>query len=540
VVPNREICESEGNKNGARLRITRLLFNSYEFIFLFFPLSVFGYFICARLFSIEIALGFLVIASLYFYAYWNPVYLILLIFSISFNFGIGRLLSRSDQWKTRSVFIFGVSVNLGLLAYYKYANFFIDNVNTVIGTQWNIGTIILPLAISFYTFTQIAYLVDAWRGNVKEYNFLHYALFVTFFPHLIAGPILHHRQIIPQFINVDNLTPKWSNFAVGISIFAVGLFKKTVIADSLSQYVGPVYDTGTSNIDFFRAWGSTLAYTFQLYFDFSGYSDMAIGASRVFGVSLPINFFSPYKATNIIDFWRRWHMTLSQFLRDYLYIALGGNRKGKYRRYVNLFLTMLLGGLWHGAGWPFVIWGGLHGLYLIINHTWRHILQRSGLNISSLAAYRVCCWLVTFIAVCFSWVYFRAPTLEQGNQIALAMLGASGFEIPAGIVARLGDLGSSLVAKGVVPVLGGGSLIVSNYVWVILAGAIALALPNVAQIFNQHDSGLFENDSVFAGIRDSRLLRWNYNNRWALAVALAGTAGILTLQRVSEFLYFQF
>ncbi len=425
-----------------------MLFNSYEFIFLFFPACVAGYFVCARYFSIEVALGFLVIGSLYFYAYWNPIYLILLMFSIGFNFGIGRILSRDDHWKTRSVFVFGIGVNLALLAYFKYANFFIDNVNAVFSTRWDIGDIILPLAISFYTFTQIAYLVDAWRGNAKEYNFLHYCLFVSFFPHLIAGPILHHRQIIPQFINVENLTPKWSNFAVGISIFAMGLFKKTVIADNLSGYVGPVYDPGAlgSNIDFFRAWGSSLAYTFQLYFDFSGYSDMAIGASRIFGVLLPINFFSPYKATNVIDFWRRWHMTLSQFLRDYLYISLGGNRKGKYRRYVNLFLTMLLGGLWHGAGWPFVIWGGLHGAYLIINHGWRHFLQRCGVNISSFAVYRFCSWLVTFIAVIFSWVYFRAPTLEQGNQIALAMLGASNFEIPAGIVARAGGFGTHLVA----------------------------------------------------------------------------------------------
>lgn len=519
-----------------------MLFNSFEFIFLFFPLCVIGYFVCAKFFSIEIALGFLVIGSLYFYAYWNPVYLILLMISIGFNFGIGRILSRDDQWKTRGVFIFGISVNLGLLAYFKYANFFIDNVNTVIGTHWELSDIILPLAISFYTFTQIAYLVDAWRGNAKEYNFLHYCLFVSFFPHLIAGPILHHRQIIPQFTNVENLTPKWSNFAVGISIFAIGLFKKTVIADNLSGYVGPVYDAGAlgSDLDFFRAWGSSLAYTFQLYFDFSGYSDMAIGASRIFGVLLPINFFSPYKATSIVDFWRRWHMTLSQFLRDYLYFALGGNRKGKYRRYVNLFLTMLLGGLWHGAGWPFVVWGALHGGYLMINHGWRHVMMRCGWNFSQVPLYRGVCWFVTFIAVVFSWVYFRAPTLEQGNQIALAMLGTSGFEVPAGILARVGELGNQLVALGFEPVLGGGSMLVTNYILVLLAAVIALTLPNVAQIFHKYDPGLYENDNVFGSIRGGRVMSWDYSNRWAIAVALAGVAGILTLQQISEFLYFQF
>ncbi len=519
-----------------------MLFNSYEFIFLFFPLCVLGYFLCARYFSIEVALGFLVVGSLYFYAYWNPIYLILLLFSIGFNYTIGRILSREDHWKKRSVFIFGIGVNLALLAYFKYANFFIDNVNAAFSTRWDIGDIILPLAISFYTFTQIAYLVDAWRGNAKEYNFLHYCLFVSFFPHLIAGPILHHRQIIPQFINVKNLTPKWSNFAVGISIFAIGLFKKTVIADGLSGYVGPVFDPQVpgSSIDFFRAWGGSLAYTFQLYFDFSGYSDMAIGASRIFGILLPINFFSPYKATSVIDFWRRWHMTLSQFLRDYLYIALGGNRKGKSRRYVNLFLTMVLGGLWHGAGWPFVVWGGLHGSYLMINHGWRHLMERCGWDVSQLPWYRGVCWFVTFIAVVFSWVYFRAPTLEQGNHIALAMLGASGFEIPAGILVRTGEIGRYLVEFGFVPVLGGGSLIVTNYSWILLSAVIAFTLPNVAQIFQNHGPGLYENDSVFKDIRGGKLMSWDYNNRWAIAVALAGLAGVMTLQQVSEFLYFQF
>jgi D-alanyl-lipoteichoic acid acyltransferase DltB (MBOAT superfamily) len=519
-----------------------LLFNSYEFIFVFFPLCVIGYFVCARFFSLETALGFLVLGSLCFYAYWQPVYLLLLLFSIGFNFAVGRVLSGDNRWKSRATLVFGITVNLALLGYFKYANFFVDNVNTAFGTHWELGTILLPLAISFFTFQQISYLVDAWQGKTSEYNFLHYSLFVCFFPQLIAGPIVHHREIIPQFMKPENLVPQWSNFAVGISIFALGLFKKTVIADGLSAYVGPVYDAGSvgGNIDFFRAWGSSLAYTFQLYFDFSGYSDMAIGAARVFGVRLPVNFFSPYKSTSVIEFWRRWHMTLSHFLRDYLYIALGGNRKGRYRRYVNLFLTMLLGGLWHGAGWTFVIWGGLHGGYLMVNHGWRHLMTRWGDRISQLPIYKGFCWLVTFVAVVFSWVYFRAPTLEQGNQIALAMLGGSGFEIPAGILARAGALGNWLSAIGFVPVSGGGAMITTNYLWVVFSAVIALTLPNVAQIFYRYEPVLYENDKVFRDNREGRLLTWDYNNRWAIAVALAGVAGILTLQQVSEFLYFQF
>lgn len=505
-------------------------------------MSVIGYFVCARYFSLEVALGSLVFGSLIFYAYWNPAYLVLLLLSIGFNFAVGSMLSRGEQKEMRGLFFFGVATNLALLAYYKYTNFFVDNVNSVFGTELVVTDIVLPLAISFYTFTQIAYLVDAWRGNAKEYNLLHYSLFVSFFPHLIAGPILHHRDIIPQFMRKENLTPQWSNFAVGLSIFAIGLFKKTVIADNLSQYVGPVYDVSAPGmeIDFFRAWGSSLAYTFQLYFDFSGYSDMAIGASRVFGVHLPINFFSPYKSMSIIDFWRRWHITLSRFLRDYLYIALGGNRNGRVRRYINLFLTMIIGGFWHGAGWTFVIWGALHGAYLIINHGWRYLMLKLGWDLSGNWIYRIFCWLVTFIAVVFSWVYFRAPTLEQGNQIALAMLGLSGFELPAGILAQLGDFGSQLLNLGIAPAHGGGAVLVANFSWVLLAAAIALIMPNLPQIFHNYGPGLYENDKVFSDIRASRWMSWGYNNRWAFAAALAGVAGVLTLQQVSEFLYFQF
>ena len=519
-----------------------MLFNSYEFIFLFLPVCVAGYFVCARYYTLEVAYAFLVVASLFFYAWWKPVYLILILFSIGFNFAVGRLVSREGRWKKRSVLVFGIALNLALLGYFKYANFFVDNVNAAIGTDWNIGVIFLPLAISFFTFQQVAYLVDAYRGKTSEYNFLHYCLFVCFFPQLIAGPIVHHREILPQFMKGDNLSPKWSNFAVGISIFAIGLFKKTVLADSLSGYVSPVFDSGGhgGNIDFFQAWGASLAYTFQLYFDFSGYSDMAVGAARVFGVRLPVNFFSPYKATSIIEFWRRWHITLSRFLRDYLYIALGGNRKGKYRRYVNLFLTMLLGGLWHGAGWPFVIWGALHGTFLMVNHGWRYMMVRWNCSLSQFWAYKGFCWSITFVAVVFSWVYFRAATLQQGNHIAIAMLGLSGFELPAGLLARAGGLGNWLSELGFVAVHGGGSRFVTNYIWVLFSAAIVLALPNVAQIFNRYEPVLYESDRAFSDLRGARVVSWSYSNRWALAVSVGAVAGILTLQQVSEFLYFQF
>lgn len=515
-----------------------MLFNSYEFIFMFFPVTVLGYFLIARYLTLELALGFLVLASLFFYGWWEPAYLLLILFSIAFNFAVGQFVAAGGQ-RAKLVLIIGVAVNLGLLGYFKYANFFLDNLNAVLGTDWNIGRVFLPLAISFFTFQQISYLVDAYRGKTREYNFLHYSLFVCFFPQLIAGPIVHHAEILPQFMRRENLSPRWSNFAVGLSIFSIGLFKKTVIADSLSVYVSPVYDSG-GDVDFFRAWGSTLAYTFQLYFDFSGYSDMAIGAARIFGIRLPLNFFSPYKSTSIIEFWRRWHITLSRFLRDYLYIALGGNRKGRVRRHVNLFVTMLLGGLWHGAGWPFVVWGALHGGYLMINHAWRHLLQRFLGRIPEGKAYGGVCWLITFVAVVFSWVYFRSPTLETANRIALAMLGFSGFEIPAGIIARSGDLGSTMTDWGIVAVHGGGAVFVWNYLWVLAAGAAALLLPNVAQVFCRFDPVLYESPAAFREIRCVDGPRYDYHLRWAVGVAVAAVASLLTLQQVSEFLYFQF
>jgi len=517
-----------------------VLFNSYEFIFAFLPLCLCGYFLCARVLSMEIAFAFLVLASLFFYAWWEPIYVLLILFSIGFNFGVGQMLAREGA--SRAVLVFGIATNLGLLGYFKYANFFIDNVNVALGTEWDIGHIFLPLAISFFTFQQIAYLVDAWQDKASEYNFLHYCLFVCFFPQLIAGPIVHHKEMLPQFMRSENLTPRLSNFAVGISIFAIGLFKKTVLADSLSGYVGPIFDdeTAAAEVDFFRAWGAALAYTFQLYFDFSGYSDMAVGAARMFGVRLPINFFSPLKSTSIIEAWRRWHMTLSRFLREYLYIALGGNRKGKARRYINLFLTMLLGGLWHGAGWPFVIWGALHGSYLMINHGWRTLMDRLGLDLSGNRVYLLACWLITFIAWVFSFVYFRAPTLEQGQYIVTAMLGLSGFEVPAGILVRAGAIGEWAMGMGVTAVQGGGGVLMWNYVWVLAVAPIALLLPNVAQIFYRYDPVLYENDRIFAGQRQAGLLSFDYRTGWAFVVAAAGVAGVMTLQQVSEFLYFQF
>lgn len=519
-----------------------MLFNSPEFIFAFLPVTAILFFLVGKHAKAEAAFGVLVVASLFFYGYWNPRYLLLILLSMTFNYVWGRLLIGSDGRKGKVLLAAGVTLNLSLLAYFKYANFFVDNVNTALGTQWQLQDIVLPLAISFFTFQQISYLVDAWQGKAKEYSFLHYSLFVSFFPQLIAGPIVHHKEMLPQFTRRRAISPNLEDFAVGLSVFAIGLFKKTVIADSLSVYVGPVFDNpgALAEPEFFSAWGSALAYTFQLYFDFSGYSDMAVGGARIFGIRLPVNFFSPYKAANIVDFWRRWHITLSRFLRDYLYISLGGNRNGRIRRYVNLFVTMLLGGLWHGAGWTFIFWGALHGIYLIANHAWRNVMRRIGSGAQGHPLYRLSAWAVTFLAVVFAWVYFRAPSIQHANQIVMAMTGYYGADLPAGIVARIQPLLDYLPFIDFGVSQGGGTTFVLNFAWIFVAAVTAFFAPNVAQMFYEKGAVLFEDESIFEGQRQARKIRWRPSFSWALATAAMAVFGVLTLTQVSEFLYFQF
>ncbi|HWW71706.1 MAG TPA: MBOAT family O-acyltransferase, partial [Duganella sp.] len=342
-----------------------MLFNSLSFLLLYLPVVYAGYCLLAH-WRPRWTAGWLALASLFFYGYWDARYLPLLLASILFNYRCGLRIAAGGGRRKRWL-VFALAANLSLLAYYKYANFFIDSLNHVAGAHLPGWAVVLPIGISFFTFTQIAFLVDCHRGLAGEYRFTHYTLFVSYFPHLIAGPVLHHKEMMPQFDTRP--APNAADFAVGISIFVMGLAKKIFLADPLSVLVAPVFGAGAEP-QLIEAWIGALAYTMQLYFDFSGYSDMAIGLSRLFGVKLPLNFNSPYQAANIGEFWRRWHMTLSRFLRDYLYVPLGGNRSGQPARYRNLMLTMILGGLWHGAGWTFVAWGGLHGLYLVLHHAW--------------------------------------------------------------------------------------------------------------------------------------------------------------------------
>jgi len=385
-----------------------MLFNSYEFIFIFLPLTWFIYFYLNSKKLTELSKGFLVFASLFFYSWWNIAYLPLILISMLFNYTIGSSLAKnSKSIYSKKILTAGIIANLSLLGYFKYADFFIENLNSMSGSDIGLLHLALPLAISFFTFQQISYLVDSYRQETKEYDFLNYALFVTFFPQLIAGPIVHHKEMMPQFAMIKNKVKNYNNIAMGLFIFSMGLFKKVVIADTFAVWATNGFDVA-QKLNLIEAWVTSLSYTFQLYFDFSGYTDMAIGAALLFNIKLPINFNSPYKALDIQDFWRRWHMTLSRFLRDYIYIPLGGNRKGKYRTYTNLMATFILGGLWHGAGWTFVFWGTLHGMALVIHRVWNEL----GFKMNKVLA-----WFITFNFINISWVFFRAKEWDDALKV---------------------------------------------------------------------------------------------------------------------------
>lgn len=479
-----------------------MLFNSYTFLFAFLPVALSLFFILGHASSL-LGAAWLGLASLFFYAWGSPLtHLCLLLGSILFNYTVGLAIGGSQGAAKRAVFTLGIVGNLALLGYFKYANFLID----AIGADIPLGAIVLPLGISFFTFTQIAYLVDVWRGHARERNIVHYLLFVTYFPHLIAGPILHHAEMMPQFAKRETYRVNWKNMALGASIFAIGIFKKCVIADGAAPYADRIFGAATTtDLTMLEAWFGALAYTVQIYFDFSAYSDMAIGISILFGIRLPLNFNSPYKAANIIDFWRRWHMTLSRFLRDYLYIPLGGNRHGKFRRHANLLATMALGGLWHGAGWTFLIWGALHGTYLIINHAWRS----AGRSMPKLAG-----MTLTFIAVVFAWVFFRADTLDHALAFTRAMVDVS--TLGTGIFPNFNFKDDAAL-------------------YVVLPLVMAWALPNVHDMFGRWNAMLSQRPR-----HNIRWYTWRPSVGWALFSVTLLLTGILMMSGDSPFLYFRF
>ncbi len=411
-----------------------MLFNSRIFIFGFLPVALAGFLLAARLCPARAALVWLVGASLFFYAWWQPVFLALLLASIAVNFTIAARLSGRAA---KSWLLGGLGFNISLLGYFKYRGLFASLAG------FPDVAVVLPLGISFFTFQQIMYLVDRYRGALPATRFLDYACFVAFFPHLIAGPIVRPADIIPQFQNLAPLRSWRTRLHDGLEMFLLGLAKKIVLADSFAQFADPGFAAAAAHrpLTLIEAWVALLAYALQIYFDFSGYSDMAIGLARMFGVTFPRNFASPYQARNISEFWRRWNITLSAFLRDYVYIPLGGNRKGELRRVANLMATMLLGGLWHGAALKFLLWGGLHGLYLTL-HGW---FARLGFRLPAPVARAV-----TLLAVILAWVPFRAENFGAAASFYAALCGGNGIAVPE-IFARFVPAVASLVQ--VVPVL---------------------------------------------------------------------------------------
>src|ERR1700722_5169056 len=383
-----------------------MLFNSWQFLFIFLPIVVAGFFLFGRYASPLFAASWLAGASLVFYSWDKPERLATLILtSVIVNYCIGLQLARQ---RSRVLLVSAIVFNLGVLAYFKYANFIMENLAAV-GLPVPILHVTLPIGISFYTFTQLAFIVDTYRREAREYSFVHYLLFVTYYPHVVAGPILHHKEMMPQFDRAETyrLNPRY--LMLGLSLFGAGLFKKVMLADTIGRYADLVFQAGGKGSAYStsQAWFGAVSYTLQLYFDYSGYTDMAIGLAYMMGIAFPLNFFSPYKAASLIEFWRLWDMTLSRFLRDYVYIPLGGNRKGPVRRHINLMLTMLIGGLWHGANWTFVVWGGFHGLGLVVNHVW-HAL--GGVRPPAAGGTRWVCKIATFVFVVLAWTFFRADS----------------------------------------------------------------------------------------------------------------------------------
>jgi alginate O-acetyltransferase complex protein AlgI len=505
-----------------------MLFNSPIFLFLFLPLTLAGFFLFARSLGRNAALGFLLFACLAFYAYSSLFNFALLLVSIAANFLFGYAIAQFRQ-SSRVWLVGGIVLNLALIGYFKYAGFLVSNVNELFSASFIVPHVVLPVGISFYTFEQISYLVETQQSGRAERSLMRYGLFVSFFPHLIAGPIIRPHQLLPQFSNPALGRFDWQNFALGTTFLLFGLFKKVILADGVAIYASPVFAAaasgGTPGV--VNAWGAALAYTFQIYFDFSGYTDMAIGLSLMFGIVLPFNFNSPYKATGIIDFWRRWHMTLSLFLRDYVYIPLGGNRHGEARRYVNIMLTMLIGGLWHGANWTFVAWGALHGLFLLVNHAWRSLRgERESSPFRQWIAR-----IFTFLLVILAWVFFRAESFDAACRMFDGMRGLHGWingpppETGAWF-AKLLQLGGLPIAEGW-PAAG-----LMQFIWFVILLAIVWGLPNTQEFL------------LGVGRSAGARLVWRPTLAWAAGLGLcfgvAFTYSIISVNRVSEFIYFMF
>jgi alginate O-acetyltransferase complex protein AlgI len=542
-----------------------MLFNSYLFLVAFLPITAAVFFLLGSKVSRAMALQWLILASLVFYAWWRPLNILLIAPSILINFGIARylqkLLREQRPGLAKAVLLVGIAFNVAFLGYFKYANFFVGTVNDVFGTQYVLAHIVLPLGISFITFQKIAFLVDVHGRRIEAFTLRDYALFVLFFPQLIAGPIVHYREMMPQFQRTPCVLDR-ENLAVGVTLLVSGLFKKAFLADSLSPIVKMLYDQAAAGTpsSFVLAWMAAIGFTFQIYFDFSGYTDMALGIARIFGIRLPPNFNSPLRSSSIIDFWLRWHMTLTRFLTAYIYNPLAlwltrrrmakglagfGGRNTSLGAFITLLLvptllTMCISGFWHGAGYLFILWGAMHGVFLSINHGWRVMARQFWPD--KLRYTRVMNpvgFVLTFVAVVTAMVFFRASTVHAAVNIVRGMIGLNGVELPAALMTYLGPIGAWMQRAGVHALAFEDFPFADMVKWLAVLAVIVFFCPNTLQILARYEPAL----GIKPAFGETGLLNWLWwrpSVGWALVVAAVAAVGFVQLAGPSEFLYWQF
>ncbi|MFL2767508.1 MAG: MBOAT family O-acyltransferase [Dehalococcoidia bacterium] len=489
-----------------------MLFNSPEFIFIFIPIVLLFAFLAQNYINKEANIYIIILSSIFFYGFWNISYVPLLLGSVLFNFLIHKKI------KDSRVLITGLIINVSVLLFFKYTNFFIDNLSLILDKKFTNYNIALPLAISFFTFQQIAFIVDSYKNKTTKFSIHEYILFITFFPQLIAGPIVRFHQFIPQ-LQSRKLNISLENFSIGIVIFSIGLFKKIVLADQLGIVSDNVFlQSNQHTLSFFESWGGILAFTFQIYFDFSGYSDMAIGLGQIFGIRLPLNFNSPYKSKSIIDFWRRWHISLSSFLKEYIYIPLGGNKKGTFIKYLNILVVMILGGIWHGAGWNFILWGFSHGILLIINHE----INRKNIKIflPTLAKQ-----IITFLLVTITWVLFRAENILSIKNFYSGMIGQNGFYLDHRLEKFIPFTSSLIIFEG----LHIGSFDLGGVFYIAISMLIISLFANTNEIINKKEKSLIN-------------LKFDFNIKGSIYLATILFISIQLMFNIpkTEFLYFDF
>jgi D-alanyl-lipoteichoic acid acyltransferase DltB (MBOAT superfamily) len=542
-----------------------MLFNSHFFVFVFLPATLFVYFSLGKL-SRNWALRWVIISSLIFYAWWRPANVFIILPAMLINFAFAKLILASvrEEKSALSKVYLSTSIvfNIAVLGYFKYTNFAITAANDIFDSNFALQNIVLPLGISFITFQKIAFLIDVHGKRVKTFRFQDFFSFVLFFPQLVAGPIVHYREMMPQFHAVRCAWNK-DDVSVGMTLFFFGLFKKVVLADNMAPLVSSIYgvaDTGVA-ISLLPAWLAAVGFTFQIYFDFSGYSDMALGAARLFGIRLPVNFNSPLRSTSIIDFWLRWHVSLTRFLTAYLYnpialyltrrrIASGkpgiGGRNTSMGAFIQLLMvptvfTMFVSGIWHGAGYLFLIWGLLHGLYLSVNHAWRLLVQRSWRNSDRYEKIMAPAgFVITFVCVCASMVVFRSTNVEMAANILAGMVGLNGIELPQSIISKLSPILSVFPGLDISPDIRNFSNQVSLAIWIIAVTPIVLLLPNTLQIMHRFEPAIgfsWDRDSTVLGLR---WLVWQASLIWAALIMIIAFTAISSIGGYTEFLYWQF